>query len=258
MSISSDKLITSLETSLPKEVLVELLKEYNQLKINFYLRKFRPTELNGARFAEYVLRLLEYVDSGTYTPFSTTLRSEQIINRIANNTLLPTTIRLLIPRLVRVILDIRNKRDVAHVGGEVNPNYSDSIFITHSVDWILTEIVRHYHSTSIDEAAKAVSAINEVQVPIVDDINGVMRVLDPNLKASDKVLIVLYSKQPESVSESDLRDWIEYKNLTNFRNKVLVSLHKQALIHYQDSICTLTRRGILYVEKHISSHAIPV
>lgn len=258
MSISPDELIASLETSLPKEVLVEMLKAYNQLKINFYLRKFRPTELDGARFAECILRLLEYVDIGSYTPFGTTLRSEQIINRIANNTSLPTTIRILIPRLVRVILDIRNKRDVAHVGGEVNPNYSDSIFITHSVDWILTEIVRHYHSTSVDEAAKAVSAINEVQVPIVDDINGFMRVLDPNLKASDKVLIILYSKQPESVSESDLRNWIEYKNPTNFRDKVLVALHKQVLIHYQDSVCTLTRRGILYVEKHISAHAIPV
>lgn len=258
MSIQSDKLIASLETTLPKEILVEMLKEYNQLKINFYLRKFRPTELDGARFSECVLRLLEYVDIGTYSPFGTSLRSEQIINRIANNTSLPTTIRLLIPRLIRVILDIRNKRDVAHVGGEVNPNYSDSIFITHSVDWILTEIVRHYHSTSIDEAAKAVSAINEVQVPIVDDINGVIRVLDPTLQASDKVLIILYSRQPESVSESDLRNWIEYKNSTNFRNKILFILHKQALIHYQDSNCTLTRRGILYVEKYISVHAIPV
>lgn len=170
MSISESALIGSLQTSLPKDVLTELLNEYKFIKQQFFLNKFRPAELEGGRFAECVLRLLEFVDTGSYTPFGTQLKSENIINRLPNNTKLPNTIKFFIPRLIRVILDVRNKRDVAHVGGEVNPNYSDSLFIVHSVDWILTEIVRHYHSCSIDQAAAIVSTINENQVPIIDDI----------------------------------------------------------------------------------------
>lgn len=159
---------------------------------------------------------------------------------------------------MRVILDVRNKRDVAHVGGEVNPNYSDSLLIVHSADWILTEIVRQYHSCSIDQAAAIVATINENQVPIIDDIDGFIRVLDTSLKARDKVLVILYSKHPDKVSEQNLRKWIEYKNSTDFRNSVLSILHKEALIHHVDGTCVLTLKGIMYVEKNIPSNVLTV
>jgi len=258
LSVSKSDLMTSLQASLPGDILTELFNEYRFIKQQFFLNKFRPTELNGGRFAECVLRLLEFVDTGGYTPFGTQLNSENIINRLPHNTQLPNTIKFFIPRLTRVILDVRNKRDVAHVGGEVNPNYSDSLFIVHSVDWILTEIVRHYYSCSIDQAAAIVSTINENQVPIIDDIDGFIRVLDTSLKAPDKVLIILYSKQPEKVTEQNLRTWIEYKNSTNFRNDILLALHKEALVHYEKGVCSLTRKGILYVEQKIPPHILTV
>lgn len=256
MSISENALITSLETSLPKDVLTELLKEYKRIKQQFFLNEFQPTELNGGRFAECVLRLLEFVDSGTFTPFGTQLKSENIINRLSNNANLPNTVQLFIPRLIRVILDVRNKRDVAHVGGEVSPNYSDSLFIVHAADWILTEIVRHYHSCSIDQAAAIVATINKIQIPIIDEVDGFVRVLDTSLKTSDKVLVILYSRQPEKTSEQDLRKWVEYQNPTNFRDKVLRMLHKDALINFENGTCSLTRKGVLYVEKNIPSNIL--
>ncbi|MBP8001976.1 MAG: hypothetical protein KA314_03945 [Chloroflexi bacterium] len=258
MSISESALIASLQTSLPQDVLVELLKEYKHIKQQFFLSKFRPTELNAGRFAECMLRILEFVDSNSYTPFGSQLDSEKIINRLPNNVSLPNTLRFFIPRLIRVILDVRNKRDVAHVGGEVNPNYSDSIFVIHAVDWILTELVRHYHSCPIDQAAAIVSTINEIQIPIIDEFEGFIRVLDTSLKTSDKVLVILYSKQPNKISEQELRKWVEYKNSTNFRDKVLFALHKEAFIHYDNSFCSLTRKGILYVEKNIPSNILLV
>jgi hypothetical protein len=246
MSISEYSLIISLQASLPQDILTELFKEFKLIKQNFFLSRFQPAELNGGRFAECILRLLEFVDSGTYTAFGSQIKSsDSIVNRLQNNVDLPNTLRFHIPRLIRVILDLRNKRDVAHVGGEVSPNYSDSLFIVHSVDWILTEIVRHYHSCPIDEAADIVSAINEIQISIIDEIDGFMKMLDTSLKTSDMVLVFLYSKQPRKVLEQDLRKWSEYKNSTHFREKILMKLHKDALIHFSDGTCTLTRKGIL-------------
>lgn len=258
MSISESTLISSIEAHLPKEIITELLKEYKHIKQQFFLDKFRPTELNAARFSECVLRIIEHVDTQTFTPFGTQLDSEKIINRVANNTKVPNTIRFFVPRITRVILDVRNKRDVAHVGGEVSPNYSDSLFIVHAADWILTEIVRHYHSCTVDEAAAIVSAINEIKVPIIDKFDGFVRVLDNSLKADKKVLVILYDQQPEKVSEQQLRTWIEYKNPTNFREKVLKPLHKDAYIHFEGGYCFLTRKGILFVEKNISPNILIV
>jgi hypothetical protein len=258
MSIAESTLIASLQTALPKDVLIELLKEYKQIKQHFYLAKFLPSELNGGRFAECVLRLLEHVETGNHTPFGTQLDTEKIINRIGNNTNFPNTVRFFLPRLCRVILDVRNKRDVAHVGGEVSPNYSDSLFVVHSADWILTEIVRHYHSCSIQQAADIVKTINEIKIPIVEEINGFVRVLDTSLNADKKVLVILYHKQSNTVSEQDLRTWIEYKNPTHFRDKILLPLHREALIHYEKGSCILTKKGILFVEKNIPSNILVV
>jgi hypothetical protein len=256
MSVSESVLIASLSTNLPNLVLVELIKEYKTIKQQFFLSKFGPTELNGGRFAECILRILEYVEVGSFTSFGTQVPSDTIINKVTQNTSLPNTVRFFIPRLVRVILDVRNKRDVAHVGGEVSPNYSDSLFIVHSADWILTELVRHYHSCSIDQAASIVATINEIRIPIVEEFNGFIRILDTSLLARDKVLVILYSKQPVEVSEKDLRKWIEYKNPTQFKESVLLSLHKDALIHFENSICRLTKKGILYVEMKIPANIL--
>ena len=45
------------------------------------------------------------------------------------------------------------------MGGEVDPNYSDSLLVAHSADWILIELIRNYHTNSIDEARKIVASI---------------------------------------------------------------------------------------------------
>lgn len=136
MSVQISQLETALSTQFPQEVFTALLDEYQHIKQQFFLRKFQPAELNAARFSECVLRLIEFLDTGNYTPFGKQLNTQNIINRVSNNTGLPEGIRFFIPQLTRVLLDIRNKRNVAHVGGEVSPNYSDSLFVSHSTDWI--------------------------------------------------------------------------------------------------------------------------
>ena len=212
MSVTKEKLVAILSPKIPNDILINMLDEYQQIKQQFFLRKFQPSELNAARFGECVLRLLEYLDTGNYTPFGATLGSQQIIRRIENNATLQDTIRFFIPRLVRVVLDVRNKRDVAHVGGEVSPNYSDAIFVTHAADWLLTEIIRHFHNCSIVEAQAIVTNINEVRIPVVAEIDGFIRVQNTKLSAREKVLIILYYKKPDKVRDIDLLKWSRYAN----------------------------------------------
>jgi hypothetical protein len=103
-----------------------------------------------------------------------------------------------------VILDVRNKRDIAHVGGEVSPNHSDALLVVQAADWILTEFVRHFYSCTIDEAQRIVSSINEIRIPIVAEIDGFVRVQDTSLDARTRALVVLYYKRPEKVKDADL------------------------------------------------------
>jgi hypothetical protein len=257
MSITKSQLIASLNAKIPKEILEGILDEYQTIKHQFFLGKFQPTELNAARFCEYVLRLLEHTDTSTYTPIGTHLNSAKIIGEVAKNTSLQDTLRIFIPNVIRVLLDVRNKRDVAHVGGEVSPNFSDSVFVVHSVDWILTEVVRHFHVCSVDDARKIVNTINEVKIPIIAEFDGFVRVLNTSLGIQDKVLVILYYKQPSKVSEKSLLEWSEYQNSSRFKKDILKGLHKDAFIHYKDSFAQLTPSGILYVQNNIPMTILP-
>jgi hypothetical protein len=251
MSVSKQQLVNALSGYLPREILDNLVSEYLYIKQQYFLRKFRPSELSGARFAEIILRLLEFLDTGIYTPLGVPLKTDSIIRHIENNTRLADTIHLLIPRLTRVILDVRNKRDVAHVGGEVNPNQSDSIFIVHSTDWIMTEIIRYFHKCSIDEARRIIVNINETKVPVVAEVDGFVRVQNTSLEFTDKTMVILYYKLPEKVSDADLLRWTKYSNSSRYKTTILSKLDKEALIHYENGFCTLLPKGVLYVEKNI-------
>jgi len=251
MSVARDKLIAALTPKIPPEILTTMLDEYHDIKQQFFLGKFQPSELNAARFTECVLRLLEFLHTRNYTPFGKELKSDNIIKSIENNTALQDTLRLFIPRLIRVILDVRNKRDVAHVGGEVSPNYSDAIFVVHSTDWILTEIVRHFYNCPIKEAREIIKSINETQIPVIAEVDGFVRVQNTKLETPKKALLILYYKQPIKVSDSDLFKWTKYGNSSRFKTEILKKLDEDALIHYINGSCTLLPKGIAYVEKNI-------
>ncbi len=202
MGIAKSQVIAALSPPLPTEIVARLLDEYQGIKQQLALRKFRPSELNGGRFAECVLRLVQHLDNPPYTPFGTSLNSADMIKSVEKNTSLHESIRIHIPRTARILLDVRNRRDVAHVGGDVNPNFPDSLLIAHIADWILTEIIRLYYNCSIDNAQKIADSINEGNLPIVADIDGFVRVQNTNLDFPSKTLVILYHKNPVKVRDS--------------------------------------------------------
>ncbi|NOK61362.1 MAG: hypothetical protein GFH27_549305n131 [Chloroflexi bacterium AL-W] len=251
MSFSRKKLESELSSKIPSDILTQLLDEYANIKQQFFLGRFQPSELNGARYCECILRLIEHLNTGTYTAFGKQLNSEQIIRSIENNTTLPDTFRFFIPRLARVILDVRNKRNVAHVGREVNPNLSDSLLIVQATDWILMELVRYFHTSSISEAQKIVDNINTIKLPVVAEVDGFIRVQNTKLDARTKTLVILYYKKPKKVADSNIIKWLRYSNASRFRKEILSQLDTEALIHYEANYCTLLPKGVVLVEQTV-------
>jgi len=82
MSVEKTRLIAAISPPLPNDIVVKMLDEYQAIKRQFFLGKYRPSELDGARFAECVLRLVQYQDTGNYTPFGTQINSENIVNHV--------------------------------------------------------------------------------------------------------------------------------------------------------------------------------
>lgn len=253
MSVAVANFKKALCPPLPEEIVDHLLNEYRGIKQSLVLAKYSPAELDGGRFAECILRLIQHLHAPPYTPFGQHLEDANgIVRKVESNTTLPDSIRFYIPRLARVLLDVRNRRNVAHVGGDVDPNYADSLLVSQVSDWILTELVRTYFDCPISEARKVVESINQVHVPVIFEVNGFLKVQNSSLIARDKVLVLLYYRKPEGATDAELMKWTSYKSGTRFRDGILTELDNEALIHYRGGNCLLTPKGVNYVERNLS------
>ncbi len=245
--------------SIPADILKRLKGHYHEIKHNFALQKFEPSELNGGKFCEDVYRVLEWHTSPTnaYTPYGTQIKNfKGSIRKFESNSTLDDSVRFHIPDTLSSIYNIRNKRGVGHSPGDINPNFMDATLVAAGVDWIMAELVRLFHNVSIDEARDMVKSVTIKKIPLIWEVGDIKRVLSPpsdELPAKDKVLVLLYSEPSNRLSADSLRKSIEYKNPTDFRNKVLIPSHKEELVHFdrtKDEVI-LSPKGIKKVEDEI-------
>jgi len=253
MSAFKNEIVARLSQDIPRELLERLLDEYIDLKRQFALGRYRPQELHGGRFAETFLRILEHLNdpNQSYTPVGQQLNRQRTINRVRSNGALSPSLRVFILSSLEILLDVRNRRDVAHIGGDVNPNYADSRLVCQLADWSLTEFIRLYYQCPIAEAQSIADRINQVRIPIVAEVEGFVRIQDTSLSAADRTLVALYHKKPEKQRDTDLVAWVQYKNTSRYKSEILRQLHTEALIHYEDGYCSLLPKGVIYVERNI-------
>jgi len=248
--------IQNLFPSIPKVLSNALNKHYKKIKENFLEGRYEPSELNGAKFSEVVLRILQWHTSPdqTYTPLCTQIRNfGQATRSFEDKTNFPDSIRFHIPRILNVLYTIRNKRAVGHVGGDVDPNHMDALFVVTASDWILAELVRIFHNISISEAQNMIEGIISRKIPLIWDIEGKKRVLQKDMSYKDKVLVLLYSENPNSILDRALFEWTKHSNFSCFCRDVLKSLHSEILVEYDKGTnkVHLSPTGIKRVEKKI-------
>src|SRR5205823_4407347 len=146
---------------------------------NYYAGGLRLAEVEAGRFCEAAFRLLEQSAWGVATPLNTQLESDGLIRRLGAlpNGTQPDAVRLHIPRALRLVYDIRNKRDVAHLADGIDPNLQDATLVIAVINWVLAEFIRMHHAITPDEAERTVAEIVTRQTPAVQDFQGFLKVL---------------------------------------------------------------------------------
>ena len=240
-----------LSTNIDTDLVEHLLEHYKKLKQKFFLGQYEPSQLKCAKFAEVVMRILEYITKKSYTPFDKSLSLDELAKELEQfpKDKFPDSLRIHIPRILRAIYDIRSKRGVAHIG-EINPNFMDATFVVSACDWIMAEFIRLYHTDDSNEAQKTIDSIVERKVPIIEEFGYELRILTPDLPVADKILLILYKKHPDYVSTSDLKSWIKTKSPSHITT-VLRQLDADVRIHRKGNENIVTRRGIKYVEENL-------
>lgn len=250
--------LSSLLKQIPEHLREPLLQSYRSVAINFIERRWEPSELNGAKFCEVVYCILVGAISGTYPVAVEKPRDMPTACRKLESEPPSSgrkgdqSLRVLIPKMLLPLYEVRNKRNVGHLGGDVDPNFMDASAVYSIASWILAELIRIFHDVSTKEAQEAVNVLVERRHPLVWEVNGVRRVLDPSMQARDQVLVLLYGRA-SSTSMDNLFSWIEHSNKTVFRNKVLAPLHDARLIEVDKNsdMVTISPLGIEAVEANI-------
>ena len=228
---------TKIFPALPKGLRGSLSQTYQEIAANFAERRWEPTELNGGKFCEAVYSIVNGALSGTF-PSKPSKPKDMRAACLALESNAPNpklvgdrSLRILIPRMIPALYEIRNNRGVGHVGGDVDPNFMDATAVYGMASWILAELIRIFHGVSIQEAQETVDALVERKLPLIWEVGDVKRVLDPAMPTKDQALLLLYQK-PAWVAEADLAKWIEYRSASMFRARVLEPLHKVRFIEF--------------------------
>lgn len=227
----------ALLAGLPPQLRAELVACYTAICRNYRENRWEPSELNGGKFAEVVYTIVHGALDGRFPSKAAKPRNMAAAckaleeypsdpSRVGDRSL-----RILIPRMLPVLYEVRNNRGVGHVGGDVDPNHEDAEAVLAMARWVMAELARIFHELTTAEAQAAVDSIISRHHPLVWELEGIRRVLDTSLRVGDQVLILLYS-EPDWVSTANLCEWVEYSNLSTFRNSVLAKLHKERLIEH--------------------------
>jgi len=230
----------------PGELASALLTSFREIEANFVMRKWKASELDAGHFVEAVRRILELELTTTYTPVGTPLpRFTDGVLKAYENATGDESYRILIPRILKGVFNVRNKRGVGHLGG-ISPNEMDATLILYSCKWVLAELVRLASGLSPADTQTAVDEIVERRLALIWKAGDVVRVVKASVPAREQVLVLLYDRSPQTADA--LRAAIEYQNPTKFRS-ILKALHRKRLIFVgEDGQCLLMPPGLTTAE----------
>lgn len=203
--------VTSALSAIPDGLRSPLLAEYQSIVQNFAEHRWLPSELSGGKFCEIVFTILDGYAKGAYAASPKKPRAfDQACKLLENNSQVPRSFQILIPRLLPALFEVRNNRGVGHAGGDVDPNHMDAVFVLSSCNWVMAELVRVFHNVPIQEAQQIVDKLAERRMPLLWIGDNMRRVLDPKMGLREQILVLLCTS-PEKIATNDLKSWTGYK-----------------------------------------------
>jgi hypothetical protein len=247
---------SSLLAGIPSGLRDPLIEEYRGVMAAFVEGKWKASGIDAGRFCEVAYTVLQGAVNGKFAaapskpanfPQACAALESQPPISVGDRPL-----RILLPRALPAIYEIRNNRNIGHVGGDVVSNKMDASYIIAACTFVMAELIRVFHNCSTVEAQASVDALVERRIPLVWDYGGGKRVLSPEMSAADKVLVLLHSESAW-IKVTDLFSWTKYSNKSVFESKVLTHLDANTQIEFDRKAvrCMITPLGIREVETRI-------
>lgn len=226
----------------------ELLDEQLGIRKAYYHIDYEKVLIKGGKFVETVFQILEELHTGKYSP-QPNFNSLQSSLLNAPSDRYPGSIRITIPRLAKVVYELRSHRGGAHKS-EIDPLYIDATICLNIVNWIISEFVRLYSDKTTDQVESLIKRMVSRSLPFVEEFEDgdVMLLIDPD-SCKEECLLLLYHFYPERVSNVKMKGYLDYQSPQNVTTS-LGNAEDNKLVHRNDDGNKLTQKGLLYVEKN--------
>lgn len=242
--------------SLPPTLEKQLLDEFGEIVRNYREHRWRASELSGGRFCEVAYTIVAGTASGTYASTATKPSDFRGSCRVLeSNVALGKGVRFLVLPLLTVLFEVRNNRDVGHVGGEVDSNAIDAFAVVTQASWILAELIRHLTSRSIQDAQVIVDKLSEYPSALIWTDGDYRRVLSKSLELRNELLVLLASNTNRSATVGELSAWTGQPNKTYIR-KVLSKLDDERLVRFHEDVAKLSPTGQRAADKIVAAVAL--
>src|SRR5205085_10987413 len=139
-------------------------------------------QVDAGRYCEAALRVLQWRMNGRYTPLDGKSKPNRkdVVGKAARDTALPPSLRQQVPQAVEMILDFRNNRNAAHLGG-VDANKIDATCVVQLTGWVMGEIVRLETNKGSTEVQVILDGLADRQVPMIEMVGDTPVVLNTGL-----------------------------------------------------------------------------
>lgn len=238
MSIQ-DILLSEFSKFFDKDLAKELIECYQTIKEAYFIRKYDYVGSLAGQFFETTLKVIQNVKFGI-KPNDKGIDFERTFNKIFNctkNTLEDETLCQIIPLIAKGGYTLRSKKRITHSRG-ISPNHIDGFYFTLTADWIMSELIRLYHTMNDSEVEKIIQKITKRDIPIIQEIGGDTVILDKNISASNSILLLTHSKGgclSQDELKTVLKKYYSPSNITKYIrhniNERRIHLDKQNQIH---------------------------
>lgn len=213
--MSRTAFLSAISPPLPRPLSELLVDSFLDLKREAQART-TPNSATPGKFIEYFVHALQFLESGSCEQ---ALKVDEYLRALESRpTQLDEGLRLCSSRIARSVYTLRNKRNIAHIG-RVDSNTYDRIFIFHSAQWLMAELVRCVTRVSMSESGALIEQITAPVTPAIDSNSDRPLVLG-DFSATEEATVLLRHAHPGPMTMRQLLRSMDRRDGSTVRRAV--------------------------------------
>ncbi|MEM2974739.1 MAG: hypothetical protein QW112_03920 [Candidatus Micrarchaeia archaeon] len=255
MELSAEIIKTLSESGLDKQTVENMLSHYAKMRWEYVMADHEAVGMHAGKFCEHAANLVLKILTGQLKERPRLDVVLSLIDKAQGNASVDEMIRVTMPRMLRAVYELRNKRGAVHANLALKVNKIDAHVALNICSWVLAELVRIYYTGEMEASWKLIDKISRIDLPFIDEYRGRKLIMSLKLSVAEEILLHLTNVGVE-IPVDALVTWIPGVD----RNHVLTSLRQlrdKRMVWYEGEATKITPLGAIEAERIVKKIEAP-